>query len=403
MDKKNYTLSEVIDFVTNGEDSSNVDSDEEEEIVILPPIERAEAKTDCDSDISDDENEGLAHHMSHRLLTAPCSTNAVKQNLDESNQTSDGELCELLPKRQKQKKKYRKWKKADSDSAHDIADPKELPAELSDSIKTLFGVLWNIYSDEYLDIITTQTSICANQHKGLNPPATSEEIKVVISILLLSGYCRVPYRELYWSTSPNIQNESVSRAIARNCFREIFSDLHIWDNTDIDDDRYFKVRPLFDILNTIFKRFVSANNFSVDESMTPYYGRHGTKQFIIGKPLRFGFKLCFFCSSDGHLLHAEPYCGKDTDLPETGLGQGSDVVFDIIEKCDLTKGSTVAVENFFTTLPLLDKLTDMGMSGVSTIRENRLQGAPLKKKAALQKETRETFDYTSDGNNLLVA
>ena len=61
------------------------------------------------------------------------------------------------------------------------------------------------------------------------------------------------------------------------------------------------------------------------------------------------------------------------------------------------------MDNFFTTLPLLNKLTDMGMYEVGTIQENRLQGVPLKKKAALQKETRETFDYTSDGNNLLVA
>ena len=75
----------------------------------------------------------------------------------------------------------------------------------------------------------------------------------------------------------------------------------------------------------------------------------------------------------------------------------------MIEKCHLTKGYTVAMDNLFTTLPLLDKLTDMGMYGVGTIRENRLQGASLKKKAAFQKETRGTFDYTSDGNNLLVA
>ena len=61
------------------------------------------------------------------------------------------------------------------------------------------------------------------------------------------------------------------------------------------------------------------------------------------------------------------------------------------------------MDNFFTTLPLLDKLTDMAMHGVGTIQENRLQGAPLKKKAALQKEARGTFDYTLDGNNLLVA
>ena len=104
MDKKNYTLSEVIDFVTNGEDYSDVDSDEDEEIVILPP-----------SDISDDENEGLAHHIPRRLLTAPCSTNTVKQNFDERNQPSDDESCEPLPKRQKQKTKDRKWKKANID------------------------------------------------------------------------------------------------------------------------------------------------------------------------------------------------------------------------------------------------------------------------------------------------
>ena len=56
----------------------------------------------------------------------------------------------------------------------------------------------------------------------------------------------------------------------------------------------------------------------------------------------------------------------------------------------------MAMNNFFTTLPLLDKLADMGMYGVGTIRENRLQGAS-------QKETRGILDYTSDGNNLLVA
>ena len=111
MDKKNYTLSEVIDFVTNGRGSSNVDSDEEEEIVIFPPIERAEAETDCSSDISDDENERLAHYMPRRLLTAPCSTNTAKQNLDESDQSKDDKSYEQLLKRQKQNKKERKWKK----------------------------------------------------------------------------------------------------------------------------------------------------------------------------------------------------------------------------------------------------------------------------------------------------
>ena len=72
--------------------------------------------------------------------------------------------------------------------------------------------------------------------------------------------------------------------------------------------------------------------------MIPYYGRQGTKQFVRGKPIQFGFKLWCLCSSDGYLLHAEPYRGKDTDLPETKLGEGSDVALGMIEKGDLTKG-----------------------------------------------------------------
>ena len=91
-----------------------------------------------------------------------------------------------------------------------------------------------------------------------------------------------------------------------------------------------------------------------------------------------------------------------SSLPDAGLGQDSDVVLGMIDKCDLTKGYTVAMDNFFSTFPLLDKLTDMCMYGVGTIRENRLQGAPLKKRAALLKKTRGTSDYTSNGKNLLV-
>ena len=90
-------------------------------------------------------------------------------------------------------------------------------------------------------------------------------------------------------------------------------------------------------------------------------------------------------------------------MPQRGLEQGSDVVLVMIEKCDLTKGSIVAMDIFFTTLPLFDELMEMGMYGVGTVQENWLQEAPLKKKATFQKEIRVTFDYTFDENNLFVA
>ena len=116
--------------------------------------------------------------------------------------------------------------------------------------------------------------------------------------------------------------------MSRNRFREILSNPHLAENTEITEDRNYKVRVLFEKLNFNFKKYGSFVNPSVHESTIPYYGKHGTKQFIRGNPIRFGFKLWCITSSERFFLHAEPYRGVDTDLPDTGLGQGADVGFD---------------------------------------------------------------------------
>ena len=84
-------------------------------------------------------------------------------------------------------------------------------------------------------------------------------------------------RDLYWTASPDINNESVARAMIRNRFREIFSNLHIADNTCLNDDRYYKVRSLFEILNQNDKLLFSTTHHRINESMMSYYGKYGTK------------------------------------------------------------------------------------------------------------------------------
>ena len=34
-----------------------------------------------------------------------------------------------------------------------------------------------------------------------------------------------------------------------------------------------------------------SEKYSIDEIMVPYYGRHSSKQYIRGKPIRFGYKV----------------------------------------------------------------------------------------------------------------
>ena len=130
-----------------------------------------------------------------------------------------------------------------------------------------------------------------------------DEIKTFIAILLLSGYCKAPYRDLYWVATPNTHNEPVSSARTRNKFLEILSSLHPVDNTQITENRYHKVRVLFEKLNFNFKQYGSFINHRADEKIIPYYGKHSTKQFIRGKAIRFGFKLWWITSSKRYLFH----------------------------------------------------------------------------------------------------
>ncbi len=53
------------------------------------------------------------------------------------------------------------------------------------------------------------------------------------------------------------------------------------------------------------------------------------------------------------------------------MGQG-DVVLGLIEKSNISKGSKLYFDNLFISLPLLDRLHEIGLEGTGTLRENRL-------------------------------
>ena len=80
-------------------------------------------------------------------------------------------------------------------------------------------------------------------------------------------------------------------------------------------------------------------------------------------------------------FNAEQYCASATNIEQTGLGQGPDVVLRLINKCKLPRQSIVTFDNFFTSLSLLDKLSEDSIWGLET----RLQAAPLMIKSDLQK------------------
>ena len=71
--------------------------------------------------------------------------------------------------------------------------------------------------------MTNQINLYAVQHGKGNLNILEDEIRTFIAVLLLPGYCKVPYQNLYWADAPDTHNEAVSCAMNRNRFREILS------------------------------------------------------------------------------------------------------------------------------------------------------------------------------------
>lgn len=297
------------------------------------------------------------------------------------------------------------WKKTDINACLSTWQEKQGSKNTLSPIDLFFLFV----DDEIIDLIRNFTNLYASQHNRSGDVST-EEIKCFIGILLLSGYYKFPRRAMYWENAEDAGSKLVYEAMSRDRFSFIMQNLHCNDNTKLTkDDKFTKLRPLFDTLNKKFQAFAPFQEFhSLDESMVPYYGGHGTKQFIRGKPIRWGYKFWTGTTRNGYVEWFEPYQGSGTQLPKKyhHLGLGASVVLQFADVLQLIYNNVpyhIFCDNFFTSIILLIELAKRGIKCTGTMRENRLQNCPLKSSKALKKESRGTFDYSCiEGENIIV-
>ena len=117
---------------------------------------------------------------------------------------------------------------------------------------------------------------------------TVEKLKAFLTILLVSGYARLPRQEMFWERQEDCHNLVVSVMMTKTEFRECKRHLHLADNNAVNSlDKFAKVRPLFNPINEqCILNYQPTQHVSVNESMVPYFGKHGAKQYIHGKPMR---------------------------------------------------------------------------------------------------------------------
>ncbi|KAB0805367.1 hypothetical protein PPYR_02337, partial [Photinus pyralis] len=144
-----------------------------------------------------------------------------------------------------------------------------------------------------------------------------------------------------------------------------------------------------------------------DEAMVKYFGRHSCKQFIRGKPIRFGYKVWSINTKTGYLVNFMIYPGADSKIStdhEAAFGKAA-APFPMMlnDLCDQKKilPYFLYFDNLFTSFSLLHYFKQLGYSATGTIRDNRIpKGCPLVSKAAMKKrKIRGEYDSVIDRTN----
>jgi DNA excision repair protein ERCC-6 len=270
--------------------------------------------------------------------------------------------------------------------------------------------LWKqIFDEKIMRLILKETRRYASRDKGDFAFTISEtDLENFLGILLLSGYHTVPSERDYWANHPDLHVPVVAAAMSRDHFLKIKQHLHLANNQKLEQgNKVAKVSRLYGLLNeSLLQVGIFHTNLSVDECMIPYFGRHSSKQFIRGKPIRFGFKLWVLAADDGFPYKLEIYTGRQNGA-QIKMPLGFSVVTRLIQPVqELSRLSlhTLHFDNFFTSHDLLVKLKKHGLKASGTIRKNRTNGCErnLLDDKFLKKQGRGSYDYRCDGDVYLV-
>lgn len=120
------------------------------------------------------------------------------------------------------------------------------------------------------------------------------------------------------------------------------------------------------------KAVEAEENMAVDEITIPYRGsRSPIRQYNPNKPAKWHIKLFGRAGSSGILYDFEVYCGGRSD-PPTEIGVSGDVVLRLTQDIPDNFKFHIFADNWFTSLPLVRKLSELGLFFTGTYRAGRI-------------------------------
>lgn len=312
--------------------------------------------------------------------------------------------------KRKKKIKIRQWNESDlSEQLNPTCYPhKPTAADMPRKPVEIFQLFFDTITIGHLTKETVSYAIHRGHHTFT---LSSAEMKAFLGILIVSGYNSLPRRRMYWENESDVRNELIANSMRRDRFEEIFRYFHAADNNNLDsNDRYAKVQPFLSLMNERFMKYgapFGPTNISIDESMIPYYGRHPTKQFIRGKPIRWGYKAWVVADPLGYTFYINLYQGqgKSKSIYKDEFGLGGAVVLDALDKLESNFSNMrflLYFDNFFTSIKLIEEIKKRGHGASGTLRSNRTENCPFTKKSEFSKNPRGHLEYYTNVDSSVV-
>ena len=137
-------------------------------------------------------------------------------------------------------------------------------------------------------------------------------------------------------------------------------------------NRLHKVQEFYDIFIQGCKQYYyPAQQVSVDEAVKKFKGRCIFKQYIKGKPVRFGIKIfCLCCSLTSYLFNAIFYVGKTDENVSQESSVTQQTVIKLMQPL-AGQNHEVYMDNYYTGIPLFTELQKMKIYATGTVRTNR--------------------------------
>ncbi|XP_046388862.1 piggyBac transposable element-derived protein 2-like [Ischnura elegans] len=256
----------------------------------------------------------------------------------------------------------------------------ELPPKEVTSLPSPYDYFQRYITDDLVQDMVEKTNLYATRTNVANfPPVNEREMKVFIGVNLAMGIFNYPQIHLFWNQKFSIP--LILDNISRNRFHKIRQAFHVTDVNEKpanSNDRFWKIRPIYESIRAQCKNLDIEPNLCVDEQMIGFKGQINVKQFIKNKPTKWGIKVFALCGESGTVYDFILYQGSSTEIQEKykDFGLGPSVVMQLAERID-QKNCRLYFDNYFSSYHLFQYLLKKDIYAIGTIRINRFSNPPL--------------------------